>query len=149
MLTWQFKKFDDLTLTELYNIMRVRQEVFVVEQNCPFVDADGEDIGAYHLSGFVNGGLAAYSRIIPPGQIYTEPSIGREITAGKYRTQGYGKLLMEQSIYELENLYGKTSIRIGAQLYLKKFYGNFGFVQQGEVYILDGIDHIEMIRIPK
>src|SRR5262245_13617144 len=134
-LSWQLKKFDDLSLEELYNILRLRQEVFIVEQDCPFVDTDGKDAGSYHLSGFAGSDLAAYARLVPGGLIYAEPSIGRVITSGKYRRAGYGKLLMEKAIIETERLYGKQPFKIGGQLYLKRFYESFGFRQQGDIYI--------------
>ncbi|MBS1614283.1 MAG: GNAT family N-acetyltransferase [Bacteroidetes bacterium] len=148
MLTWQLKHFKELSGTELYNLMRVRQEVFIVEQNCPYLDADGKDIYCQHLIGYVDGEIAAYARIVPPHVSYNEPSIGRVITTVKYRTGGYGKLLMQKAITETINTYGAVDIRIGAQLYLKKFYESFGFLQQGDVYDEDGIDHIIMLRRP-
>ena len=148
MLTWQLKHFKELSGTELYNLMRVRQEVFIVEQTCPYLDADGKDIYCQHLTGYVDGEIAAYARIVPPHVSYNEPSIGRVITTAKYRTGGYGKLLMQKAITETINAYGAVDIRIGAQLYLKNFYESFGFVQQGEVYDEDGIDHIIMLRRP-
>ena len=148
MLTWQLKHFKELSGTELYAIMRVRQEVFIVEQNCPYLDADGKDIYCQHLIGYADGDIAAYARIVPPHVSYNEPSIGRVITTVKYRTGGYGKLLMQKAITETINTYGAVDIRIGAQLYLKKFYESFGFLQQGDVYDEDGIDHIIMLRRP-
>lgn len=148
MLTWQLKHFKELSGTELYNLMRVRQEVFIIEQNCPYLDADGKDVYCQHLIGYVDGEIAAYARIVPPHVSYNEPSIGRVLTTAKYRTGGYGKLLMQKAISETINVYGAVDIRIGAQLYLKKFYEGFGFVQQGEVYDEDGIDHIIMLRRP-
>ena len=148
MLTWQLKHFKELSGTELYAIMRVRQEVFIVEQTCPYLDADGKDIYCQHLIGYVDGEIATYARIVPPHVSYNEPSIGRVITTAKYRSGGYGKLLMQKAITETINTYGAVDIRIGAQLYLKKFYESFGFVQQGEVYDEDGIDHIIMLRRP-
>ena len=148
MLTWQLKHFKELSGTELYAIMRVRQEVFIVEQNCPYLDADGKDIYCQHLIGYADGEIAAYARIVPPHVSYNEPSIGRVITTAKFRTGGYGKLLMQKAITETINAYGAVDIRIGAQLYLKKFYESFGFIQQGDVYDEDGIDHIIMLRRP-
>jgi ElaA protein len=149
MLQWQLKTFHSLTPEEFYAIMRLRQEVFIVEQNCAYLDADGKDIHCHHLSGFNNEGeLVAYSRIVPPGISYDEPSIGRVITSLKERRGGYGKELMEKAIEETIRLYGNTAIRIGAQQYLKRFYGSFGFVQQGEPYMEDGIPHIIMLKAP-
>jgi len=147
MINWSFKKFDDLTSHELYSVLQLRNEVFVVEQNCVFQDADDKDQDSYHLMGWDNEMLVAYSRIVPPGIAYDSfPSIGRVVTSPKMRRTGIGKTLMQQSIEELQKLLGKSSIKLGAQLYLKKFYESFGFAQSSEVYIEDGIPHIEMIR---
>ena len=146
MITWQLKKFDSLTVHELYAVLRLRTEVFVIEQSCIFQDMDNKDQACYHLMGLKNNMLAAYTRLVPPGISYTEPSIGRVVTSPAARGRGLGKLLMEKSIGEIFNLYGETPIRLGAQLYLKKFYESLGFRQCGGVYDEDGIDHIEMIR---
>lgn len=148
MLNWQLKPFNELSPAELYAILKARQEVFVVEQTCPYLDADGKDTYCLHLTGYIDNEIAAYARLVPPGISYAEPSIGRVLTTHKYRTGGYGKLLMQQAIAETIKAFGNTPIRIGAQLYLKKFYEGFGFVQQGEVYDEDGIDHIIMLRQP-
>lgn len=148
MLTWHLKHFKELTPTELYNVMRVRQEVFIVEQTCPYLDADGKDSYCQHLIGYVDTEIAAYARIVPPHVSYDEPSIGRVLTTAKYRKDGYGRLLMQKAISETINAFGAVDIRIGAQLYLRRFYESFGFVQQGEVYDEDGIDHIIMLRRP-
>ena len=147
MIKWIFKKFDDLSPHELYAILQLRNEVFVVEQNCVFQDADNKDQDSHHLMGWDNEMLVAYARIVPPGIAYDSfPSIGRVVTSPKMRNKGIGKILMQQSIEELQKLFGKSSIKLGAQLYLKKFYESFGFVQSSEVYMEDGIPHIEMIR---
>ncbi len=145
-ITWQLINFPDLKSTELYEIIKLRNEVFVVEQNCVFQDADDKDQGCFHLLGWVNNNLAAYARLVPPGHIYTYPSIGRIITSPKYRRFGFGKQLLEKSIAACEKLYGKQTIKIGAQLYLKKFYEGFGFVQAGDGYDEDGIPHNYMLR---
>jgi ElaA protein len=147
MINWSFKKFDILTSSELYSALQLRNEVFVVEQNCVFQDADNKDQDSHHLMGWDNEMLVAYSRIVPPGIAYDSfPSIGRVVTSPKMRRTGVGKILMHQSIEELQILFGKSSIKLGAQLYLKKFYESFGFVQSSEVYMEDGIPHVEMIR---
>jgi len=146
-MKWSFKKFDDLTPLELYLILQLRNEVFVVEQNCVFQDADNKDQGSHHLMGWDNDLLVAYSRIVPLGIAYDSfPSIGRVVTSPKMRGTGIGKILMQQSIEALQKLFGKTSIKLGAQLYLKKFYESFDFTQSSDIYIEDGIPHIEMIR---
>ncbi|MCW5908762.1 MAG: GNAT family N-acetyltransferase [Chitinophagales bacterium] len=146
MLLWQLKPFTQLSASELYNILRLRNEVFVLEQNCPYVDTDGKDIYSHHLSGFFKGDLAAYARIVPPGVSYTEPSIGRVVTSAKHRRNGFGKELMQKVIEETEKLYGTVPIRIGAQAYLKKFYETFGFEDMNEPYMEDGIPHLIMLR---
>lgn len=145
-LHWVVKHFNELTPHELYFIMQLRNEVFVLEQNCIYQDADGKDVKAYHLMGFSSeGGLMAYTRLLPNGVSYDEPSIGRVITHADVRRTGAGKELMEQSITTCYQLFGKQSIKIGAQLYLKRFYESFGFQQTGPVYLEDGIEHIEMV----
>ncbi|MEJ7737289.1 MAG: GNAT family N-acetyltransferase [Chitinophagaceae bacterium] len=142
---WLCKKFDELTLHELYAILQLRSEVFVVEQNCPFLDADGKDHYCFHLMGWEDGLLAAYSRLVPASVTFAEVSIGRVVTSPKARSKGFGKYLMQYSITVCYRLFGRTPIRIGAQLYLKKFYESSGFHQAGPVYPEDGIDHIEMV----
>ena len=147
MISWVFKKFDTLTPFELYSIHQLRNEVFVVEQNCVFQDADNKDQESYHLMAWDNEILIAYARIVPAGVAYDiYPSIGRVVTSAKVRNTGVGKMLMQHSIEELQKLFGNVPIKLGAQLYLKKFYESFGFSQTSEVYLEDGIPHIEMIR---
>jgi ElaA protein len=143
---WHLKKFDELTPAELYAIIKLRNEVFVVEQNCVFQDADDKDQGSWHFMGWNGNDLAAYTRLVPPGYIYTEPSIGRVVTAPKFRRSGLGKELMERSIEECHKLFGKMPIKIGAQYYLKQFYGSLGFEQVSDIYLEDGIEHIYMIK---
>ena len=138
---------EKLTLEELYAILQLRIEVFIVEQNCPFQDADNKDNKAHHLMVWKQDTLIAYTRLLPGGVSYKEPSIGRVVTSPKARGEGLGNELMQRSINECHSLFGKTDIRIGAQLYLKKFYESHGFRQAGPVYDEDGIDHIEMILI--
>ncbi|MEJ7676981.1 MAG: GNAT family N-acetyltransferase [Segetibacter sp.] len=127
--------------------MKLRNEVFVVEQNCVFQDADNKDQKCYHLMGMVRDELAAYARLVPAAVSYKNISIGRIVTSLKYRSIGAGKALMHQAISQCILLYGEQTIKIGAQLYLKNFYENFGFKQTSDVYDEDGIPHIEMIRI--
>jgi ElaA protein len=142
---WKCRKFEELTPYELYAILQLRSEVFVVEQNCPFLDADNKDLYCYHLCGWTEGSLAAYSRLVPPALAFKEMSIGRVVTSQKYRSSGYGRKLMQESISTCYRLFGKDPIRIGAQLYLKHFYESLGFRQDGAIYDEDGIDHIHMI----
>ena len=139
--------FSALSPGELYEIMALRQEVFVVEQNCPYLDADGKDPLGWHLMGRdEQGRLAAYVRILPAGVSYPEyPSIGRVVTAPFARRMGYGKELMETAIRQLYNLFGRQPIKIGAQTYLLKFYESLGFRSTGEEYLEDGIPHTKMV----
>ncbi|QGW27261.1 GNAT family N-acetyltransferase [Phnomibacter ginsenosidimutans] len=146
-LRWEFKTFDALTAAEVYALLKLRSEVFVVEQNCVFLDMDDKDQMCHHLLGYKGNLLAAYTRIVPMGVSYPDyPSIGRVITSPQARGEGLGKILMEESIQRLFSLYGHVPIKIGAQLYLKKFYESLGFVQCGDVYDEDGIPHLPMLR---
>jgi ElaA protein len=147
MLTWTTKPFADLTLAELYALLQLRSEVFVVEQTCPFQDIDGLDQVADHLLGHTEAGeLAAYARLFGPGHSYEQASIGRVVTSPRFRRFGQGRQLLSQALGQCAALYGAQPIKIGAQLYLKAFYESFGFVQQGEGYLEDGIPHIYMLR---
>lgn len=142
------KYYTDLTLDELYAIMVLRQQVFVVEQNCPFLDCDGLDQQSWHLMCRDQAGtLVAYCRLLPQGLSYPGyTSIGRVVSSLESRRHGLGIKLMEQALIEIERLFGKGPIKIGAQLYLKRFYETFGFKVVGEPYMEDGIEHIHMIR---
>jgi ElaA protein len=144
-LEWQCKHFTELTANELYDIMQARGAVFVVEQNCVYLDADGVDTQCYHLCGYSGKELAAYSRLIGPGIVYPQSSIGRVLTTKDHRKRGAGKELMTTSISWCRKLFGELPVKIGAQLYLEKFYGEFGFVKTSEVYLEDGIEHIHMV----
>ena len=145
-MNWSCKKFDELTVHELYAILQLRNEVFVVEQNCVFQDADNKDQQCFHLMGWEQKKLAAYTRIAAAGIFYEETSIGRVVTSPSSRRKGLGRELMIQSIDALHSLFGKGSaIKIGAQLYLKKFYESLGFMQTSDIYLEDGIEHIEML----
>jgi ElaA protein len=145
-LQWILKRFDELTPHELYAVLQLRNEVFVVEQNCVFQDADDKDQASYHLLGLLNNKLVAYTRLVPPGVIYEQPSIGRVVTSPAHRGTGAGKLLIQVSIEKTNELFGINPIKIGAQLYLKKFYEGFGFQQISDVYMEDGIPHIYMLK---
>lgn len=145
---WILKKFEALTPFELYAILQLRNEVFVVEQNCVFQDADDKDQDCYHLMGMTGNKLVAYTRLVPPGVIYPEISIGRVVTSPAVRRHGAGRELMTTSIDTCYRLFGREPIRIGAQLYLKRFYESFGFQQVSEVYLEDGIEHIYMRKQP-
>ena len=139
---WRSHYFNELTNVEVYNLLALRQRVFVVEQNCPYLDADGVDLASRHLWTEVDGAVHAYARIVPAGVKFAEVSIGRVITAPEARGTGLGRELMQRAIEEC----GGVPIRIGAQAHLEKFYGEVGFVRASDVYEEDGIPHIEMVR---
>jgi ElaA protein len=147
-IDWKCKHFDDLTPTELYAILQLRIEVFVVEQNCVFQDADDKDQVSWHMMAWSDDTLAGYTRLVPAGVSCDEASIGRVVTFPKMRKAGIGKKIMEKSIDMIYSLWNKQPIRIGAQLYLKKFYESFGFQQCSEIYLEDNIEHIQMILQP-
>lgn len=140
------KHFKDLTPYEVYALLRLRNEVFVVEQNCVFQDADNKDLYCHHLLLFDGKNLIGYARLVPAGLSYNEMSIGRVVTSKAVRGSGAGKLLMQLAIEHCIKIFGEGLIHIGAQLYAEKFYESFGFKSLGTIYDEDGIDHIEMIR---
>lgn len=146
-ITWNLEPFQSLSPSQVYAVLRLRSRVFVLEQACLFEDADGLDQDCYHLMAHGNDGrLAAYARLVPKGLMYPHMSIGRVVTAPELRKEGLGKLLMERAITESGRVFGVASIQIGAQLYLKEFYRQFGFVVFGEPYLEDGIWHISMLK---
>ncbi len=146
-LEWSCKGFYELSLDELYEILFLRQEVFVVEQDCPYIDADGKDQKSLHLAARLDGKLVAYTRLLPTGYYYDDAAaIGRVITAASVRKHGYGVELMERSVSEIHKRFNNPRIRLSGQCYLKKFYRKFGFEEVGEEYLEDGIPHIEMVR---
>ncbi|HYJ65757.1 MAG TPA: GNAT family N-acetyltransferase [Parafilimonas sp.] len=144
-INWYCKAFNNLAPAELYQVMRLRSEVFVVEQNCVFLDADNKDEQCLHFMGWIEKDLVAYTRIAPPGYIYEEPSIGRVVTSPAYRKNKIGYVLMEKSIEQCKKVFGDAPIKIGAQYYLKNFYASFGFKQISDIYLEDGIEHIYML----
>lgn len=145
-LTQRVKAFQELTNHELYEILKLRSEVFVVEQNCVFQDMDDKDQKCHHVMVYIDDQLVAYSRLVPAGLSYDEIAIGRVITSAKARGKGLGKMVMELSIDSCRQLFGSGDIRIGAQTYALGFYSSLGFVVKGETYDEDGIEHIEMVR---
>ena len=145
-MLWKLKRFPDLTVDELYSILQLRSEVFIIEQNCVYQDVDGKDPAAWHLMGLEGFELIAYTRILPPGISYNDPSIGRVVTLSSNRRFGLGRELMNISIAECQNLFGKTPITLGAQSYLIHFYESLGFSVIGDEYIEDGIPHVQMTR---
>ena len=145
MITWTCKSFNELTPKELYALLQLRSKVFVVEQNCVFLDADDRDQSSFHFMGWEGDMLQAYTRLLPPGLAYEEASIGRVVTDLTARGSGIGRRLMQQSIAACRQLFGNGTIKIGAQLYLKDFYASLGFIPTGGIYPEDGIDHIHML----
>lgn len=144
-MEWILKKFEELSVYELYAILRLRNEVFAVEQQCVYPDTDNKDQESWHLMGLEGSSLLAYSRILPPGLSYEQASIGRVVNSPSARGKGLGKELMRQSIDHLYHLFGKQPVKIGAQLYLLGFYQSLGFISSGDIYLEDGIEHIEML----
>lgn len=142
----KLKKFSDLSNDELYELLRLRVDVFVVEQNCPYHEIDGLDKQAYHLWLEDSDGIAAYLRILPPGAAFQEPALGRVISAR--RRCGIGSELLREGIKAVQELYGGVPITIEAQVYAKEFYEKAGFVQISEPFDEDGIPHIRMQRSP-
>ncbi len=146
-MTWTLKPWADLTAAELYAALTLRQRVFVVEQRCAYLDNDGHDRDALHLWHTSDGGdLDAYLRIFGPGAKYAEASIGRVVTAPEVRRTGLGRDLFSRGISALEARFGEVPVRISAQAYLERFYGEFGFVRDGENYLEDDIPHCSMVR---
>lgn len=145
MFSWQCKSFSELSAEEIYKILELRNEVFVVEQKCAYQDCDGKDLKSYHLTAWEGDNLIAYTRLLPPGCSYPgAASIGRVCVAFSSRRKDMGKQLMSKSIEQVYHLFGNVPIKISAQLYLTNFYESFSFVQNGSVYLEDGIEHISM-----
>ncbi|WP_226647620.1 GNAT family N-acetyltransferase [Microbulbifer variabilis] len=149
-MQWQWCSFQQLSTDQLYEILRARQEVFTVEQDCPYQDADGKDQHAWHLICWDKDNnssrLVAYLRVVFPGKKYSEPSIGRVLTKECSRGTGLGKELIRRAVEQTQAEYPGLGIRISAQEHLRRFYGEFGFEQVSAPYDEDGIPHIEMLR---
>lgn len=148
MLHFNCLPFHRLSIDQLYSIMKLRQEVFVVEQNCPYLDADDKDQESYHVIGVdKNGTIQAYTRLVPPGISYQHySSIGRVVTSSEVRGKKMGSPLMQFSIERCTQLWPQTSIKISAQIYIVNFYSSLGFVAVGDEYLEDDIPHIAMLR---
>lgn len=145
-MNWLWKAFADLSNQQLYDIIQLRERIFIVEQNCPYLDCDGNDNKAWHLMGYKNNRLVAYLRAFPAGVKYREASLGRVVTAPEIRGEGLGKMLMQIALEKAQEHFGESQIRISAQSHLEKFYNEFGFVNTGKSYLEDNIPHIEMFR---
>ncbi|HDR8183581.1 TPA: GNAT family N-acetyltransferase [Bacillus thuringiensis] len=142
---WNLKKFDELTNIELYNLLKERTLVFVVEQNCPYPEVDGKDPFSYHLFKENNGEIIAYLRIVPAGVSYQEISIGRVFVKKEYRGQGIAEELLKKGLDFIQNELKEKTVKIQAQDYLRKFYSSFGFQTISETYLEDNIPHIDML----
>ena len=140
------KEFKTLTLEELYGILQLRSEVFVVEQDCVYQDLDGKDQKALHVVGLKNNKVIAYARLFKPGDYFKEASIGRVVVSPSTRKEGYGVEIMRASIQAVKEQYNETTMRISAQKHLLKFYNSLGFVQEGQEYLEDGIPHVAMVK---
>lgn len=155
-IEWQWARMDALSVKEWHEIVSLRQAVFVVEQECPYLDADVLDLHAWHLIGWVDADerigseqkrvALAYLRVVDPGHKYAEPSIGRVLTRLSHRRLGLGKALMGQAMHQVAEYFPGQAIRISAQKHLQAFYNMYGFAQVGDGYDEDGIPHIEMIK---
>ena len=146
MIDIKAKYFDELTISDLYSMLQLRSEVFVVEQNCVYRDIDGKDSKALHIIGFKNDTVVAYTRIFKPGDYFEEVSIGRVVVKESERKYGYGNDIMKASIKAVEENFSKSKIRLSAQIYLIKFYSSLGFNVVGEEYLEDNIPHISMVK---
>ena len=149
-INWKWRSFEELSTSELYSILKLRQEIFVLEQKCFYLDCDGLDTDSWHLMGMrINGGkpeLIAYLRVIFPGKKTVHPAIGRLLTHKKVRKKGVARQLLRQGIIHTDRTYPGSQIQLSAQVYLEQFYNDFGFVAVSEPYDEDGILHIDMIR---
>lgn len=144
VIQWKIKPFESLSVAELYDVLQLRSKIFVVEQNCVYLDMDGKDKEALHLLGVFGGKIVACARLFKAGITFDNASIGRVVVNANYRDRKWGHELMQQAITGVQLHFGEHKITIGAQLYLKKFYESHGFVQTGDMYLEDGIPHIEM-----
>ncbi|NNE30844.1 MAG: GNAT family N-acetyltransferase [Winogradskyella sp.] len=146
MLNVKVKSFEELSLKELYDLLQLRSEIFVVEQNCVYQDIDGKDQKALHVLGYLGNKPVAYTRIFKPGEYFEEASIGRVLVKQKARKNKFGFIIMKASIDAIKKYYNEDKIRISAQTYLKRFYNGLNFSEVGKEYLEDGIPHINMVR---
>jgi ElaA protein len=146
LLSISIKNFKELTTKELYDLLQLRSEVFVVEQDCVYQDIDGKDNNALHILGYKNKEIVAYTRVFKAGDYFDEASIGRVVVAINERQYKYGYDIMKASIEAVKSHFNTTKILLSAQVYLKTFYNNLLFFEVGEEYLEDGIPHIKMLR---
>lgn len=144
-LNYHIKRFSELTTEQLYEILKIRAEIFIVEQNCAYQDVDSRDRESYHLFLEENNEIVAYLRILPKGISYKEVSIGRVLTKECYRKKGLSRDLINKAIVFITDTLGEKQIRISAQVYLQEFYKSLGFKPKSDIYLEDGIEHIEML----
>ncbi|WP_188456103.1 GNAT family N-acetyltransferase [Virgibacillus oceani] len=144
-MNWYIKSFQEFSADELYQIIKARVDVFVVEQACPYYELDNHDQRSIHYYLKVDNEIAAYVRIVPKESKYPEVSIGRVLVSEKFRGQGYAKEIMQRAIEYIFEEWNENKIKIQAQEYLKKFYSSFGFRQISDSYLEDNIPHIDMI----
>ena len=140
------KSFKELTTRDVYAVLQLRSEIFVVEQNCVYQDIDGKDFKAFHVLGYKDNNLVAYTRIFKSGDYFKEASIGRVVVKKSERKHKYGYVIMQESIAAVKEHLQETTIKISAQKYLLKFYNNLGFKEEGEEYLEDGIPHMVMYK---
>jgi ElaA protein len=145
-IKWKIKRFNELSIQELYSLLKLRSQVFVVEQNCVYQDMDGKDEKALHLLGEFNDEIVAYARLFKAGDYFENASIGRVVIHPDARDKKWGHQMMQEAIAGIESNFNAKQITISAQLYLKKFYESHDFVQMSEMYLEDDIPHIEMKR---
>lgn len=145
-LKWQCLTFHSLTPSQLYSILQLRAEVFVVEQACIYQDLDDLDQDAMHLVGYLDDRLVCYARLVPPGVKYDEPAIGRITSHQSVRRRGYGRAIVGRAIEICQDIWPEEGIRISAQQRLEIFYKDFGFRTVSAPYLEDGLPHVEMIR---
>ena len=149
-ITWSILAFEDLAVRQLFELLQLRCRVFVVEQNCPYLDPDHKDPESFHVLGYnENGELAAVSRIIPPGISYPEVSIGRVVVAGNFRGMGIGHEMNRRCMMFIRERYGDVAVRLSAQQHLSDFYQTHGFRIVSAPYDEDGIPHVEMLYLPE
>jgi ElaA protein len=146
MLEIEVKTYEELTNEELYNLLQLRSQVFVVEQQCPYLDIDGKDINAVHILCKKNTKIVAYTRIFKPDVYFKNASISRVVVNVKYRNKEYGYQIIKAAITSINNLFNTSVIELSAQAYLKQFYINLGFNTLGNEYLEDNIPHIMMIK---
>ena len=144
-MEWKIKKFNQLSTLELYDILKAREEIFIIEQECLYDDIDSKDLDAVHIFSMEEGQVVCYLRILGKGVRFDEVSIGRVMTRPAYRRKGYGEQIMKRAIQYIEEIMEEGEIRISAQTYLKNFYENVGFKVVSDVYLEDGLDHYEML----